>query len=890
MRILFKLTLCFCCVLNTFSADLPPGFRERVIAEGLDPTRITAAPDGRIFITNKDGRIFIIENGALLPDPFVHLNVDFTNERGLSGIAFHPDFDLNHWVYVYYTVAGENRNRISRLTANGNTALLGSEVIIMDLDILPGNIHNAGPMLFLNDGTLLIATGDGADAATAQRFQSLHGKILRIRDDGSIPPDNPYYNVLDGNYKAIYALGFRNPFTMAYHSGLDMVMINDVGASAFEEVNRLVPGGNYGWNLIEGYAAAGQNVPDQYIDPVYVYSHSQGCAVIGAAFYQPALMRFPEHYQNKYFFGDYCRGILYYMDAVSGTVEGVFATGIDRPVDFLVTDDGAFYYIERRGQGGGSVSDNTSSDNGRIMRIEYTGSGEPFISSQPSDQLVSAGEDATFEVRAGGESPLHYQWFVNESPIENNFPFLEFSNVTIDMAGTSIYVIVSNASGSDTSRTVFLHVTANQRPYAEIFTSHDQSLYKAGDTIFFSGNGTDPEDGHLEPGAFTWWIDFHHNTHTHPALSPVQNAQEGMYVIPSIGETDYDVWYRVYLRVTDSEGLSYTTYTEIYPEIIQITINSKPSGAAVRVNSQNVTAPFVLTSVYGIVHSVSAERLIHDGNQLLIFEGWENQELPFEFNFAATTEMKELTVLYTEGLAGRGSGLLGHYFDGHFEENVFSGHPAFRRVDSIINFDWNVGSPDSDLLGNDDFAIRWTGKIESIHSGFYTFYTVSDDGVRLWIDDQLIIDQWVLQPETEHSATILLERQKQYNIRIEYFERGGHAVMRLLWSSDLIPKSIVPTSQLYPDKDVVIDKNIVVALPYPNPLRDLLNITIHTLSGSGIRLLLFDMNGRLVLEDQFSIHQYQTDKQYPVHALSPGMYILKIISAGDHYLYKIIKH
>lgn len=114
--------------------------------------------------------------------------------------------------------------------------------------------------------------------------------------------------------------------------------------------------------------------------------------------------------------------------------------------------------------------------------------------------------------------------------------------------------------------------------------------------------------------------------------------------------------------------------------------------------------------------------------------------------------------------------------------------------------------------------------------------------------------------------------------------------MRLLWSSDLIPKSIVPTSQLYPDKDVVIDKNIVVALPYPNPLRDLLNITIHTLSGSGIRLLLFDMNGRLVLEDQFSIHQYQTDKQYPVHALSPGMYILKIISAGDHYLYKIIKH
>ena len=301
----YFMVVCFLCVsiFPIFSADLPPGFKEKVLAEGLDPTRIIAAPDGRIFIANKDGRIFIIEDDKLLPDPVVRLDADFTNERGLSGMALHPDFELNHWVYVYYTVAGENRNSISRITANGNAALAGSEEIILDLDILPGNIHNGGAMLFTSDSKLIIAVGDGADAGTAQRMNTLHGKILRINDDGTIPSDNPFYHDLEGKLRAIYALGFRNPFTMAYHPEKDIIMINDVGASDYEEVNKLVKGGNFGWNLIEGYAM-GHSVPLNYVDPVYAYNHSQGCAVIGSAFYNPELKRFPEIYHDKYFFSN----------------------------------------------------------------------------------------------------------------------------------------------------------------------------------------------------------------------------------------------------------------------------------------------------------------------------------------------------------------------------------------------------------------------------------------------------------------------------------------------------------------------------------------------------------------------------------------------------------
>ncbi len=881
---------CFLCIFifPASGANLPPGFKEKVLAEGLDPTRIIAAPDGRIFIANKDGRIFIIEEDEFLPDPFIRLDADFTNERGLSGIALHPDFELNHWVYVYYTVAGENRNRISRITANGNAALAGSEEIIMDLDILPGNIHNGGAMIFTKDGKLVIAVGDGADAGTAQRMNTLHGKILRINDDGSIPTDNPFYHDLGGNLRAIYALGFRNPFTMAYHPEKDIIMINDVGASDYEEVNKLVKGGNFGWNLIEGYAM-GQSLPDNYIDPLYAYDHNQGCAVIGSAFYNPEFKRFPEIYHDKYLFSDYCRGEIYFMDAESGEIEGIFATGVERPVDFLVTQDGAFYYIERRGLGGGSVVDNTSSTDGRIIKIEFTGSGEPFISSQPSDVTVSVGETARFEIGAGGDSPLLFSWFVNGEPFGTSQPILDIANASIEMDGSQIQVIVSNDAGQDTSQIAILNVTSNLRPNIEIFTSHDNILYRAGDTIFYMGIADDPEEGILPSTSLTWWIDFHHNTHTHPAQSPFSGSNEGFYVIPSIGEIDHNVWYRVYLRATDSEGLINIDYVDIYPEKIEMTVDSEPSGIEVRVNGKEVITPFTFTSVYGIVHSISAERIFIDENSLLLFEEWNNGSSSNEQIIPANNENKMITAIYSSGNVGSGSGLLGHYYNGTHDENVFNSPPEFRRLDPLINFDWVFGSPSPELLGNDDFLILWTGKIETINPGFYTFHTISDDGVRLWVDDKLVIDQWVFQAETEHTGSILLEGNRIYDIRIEYFESGGHAVMRLLWSNDLIPRSVVPTSQLYPDKDVPVSSNIVLSLPYPNPFTDYINISVHSLQNTNVILFLSDMSGRLIMTDHFAVRGYQTERQYELSNYPAGIYFLHVLSGDQHDFYKVIK-
>jgi len=152
--------------------------------------------------------------------------------------------------------------------------------------------------------------------------------------------------------------------------------------------------------------------------------------------------------------------------------------------------------------------------------------------------------------------------------------------------------------------------------------------------------------------------------------------------------------------------------------------------------------------------------------------------------------------LYSTGtptpIAGSGVGLKGDYFTGRE-----FGTRVLTRVDSTVNFDWGSGSPAPEV-GSNDFAVRWTGLVEPLYTGQYTFHTVSDDGVRLWIDNQLIINNWTEHGATENSGTIALTAGKKYAVRMEFYENGGDAVAKLLWSSAVQAKEVIPTSQLYP--------------------------------------------------------------------------------------------
>ncbi|MEM1218630.1 MAG: PQQ-dependent sugar dehydrogenase [Bacteroidota bacterium] len=876
VRILLVGVLLHFIVDYAYTAQLPLGFAEEKVADGLDPTRMTVAPDGRIFIAEKNGRILIVKNGELLPDPFLIVSVDNYNERGLSGIALDPDFDTNHHFYVFYTVPGGNFNRISRFTANGDYAIPNSEEIILDLEPLSGTIHNGGAMAFGADGKLYVAVGDGANAENSQNLFSILGKVLRINKDGSIPFDNPFYDQLTGIYRAIWAYGFRNPFTFDIQPGTGRFFLNDVGGEFWEEVNDIIGGKNYGWNEVEGYLA-GQNPPADYQDPLHAYPHDPDCAVMGAAFYNPASPQFPTEYVGKYFFADYCSGWIKTLDPETGEIIEVFATDIDRPIAIQTAPDGSLYYIERGGMGGGSEVDNTSSDNGTLYRIYYTGSGAPFISEHPEDILLPIGEDANFSVSVGGAPTLSYQWIKDGlGIIGENGPTLTYSNVSLDDDGSVFQCAIANGEGSILSEPAILSVTENTRPIPTILTPLTNLTYQAGDTLFFSGTATDAEDGALSLDQYFWRIDFHHEDHTHPAMSTISGIDAGSFIIPTIGETSTDVWYRVHLTVEDSEGLLKNTFVDVYPELVDITIKSEPTGLLVFVDGKNVNTPFTFQSVIGIQRSAQASQTIVDAESFFVFENWEGNFTEPVISYQAPEAPVEYTVYYEEKPLGTGTGLLGQYRSAPTPDFVTP--LLINQVDPIIDFNWGGGSPDPDILGEDNFHIRWTGEVQPLFSEAYTFYVVSDDGIRLWVDNQLIIDQWVPQPPTETQGEITLQGGERYSIKLEYFEEGGGAVVQLWWSSLRHPKQIIPTTQLYPDDSLLVAEPTIGASVdlMPQPADEEVNLVLRTRSQDEGTLRLYDSSGRLVRTEAFSITQPGKVIPLDVSELAAGVYVLEI--------------
>ena len=238
------------------AATLPTNFVESQFASGLtNPTAMAFAPDGRLFVCQQGGQVRVVKNGALLATPFVTLTVDSNGERGLLGIAFDPNFATNNFLYVYYTATTPAiHNRVSRFTANGDVALAGSEVAILDLNNLSGATnHNGGAIHFGPDGMLYVAVGENANSANSQSLSNRLGKILRINSDGTIPANPTTFPGIAGSTsglnQAIWAVGLRNPFTFTFNPSSGRMFINDVGQNAWEEIDDGIAGSNWLGNL-----------------------------------------------------------------------------------------------------------------------------------------------------------------------------------------------------------------------------------------------------------------------------------------------------------------------------------------------------------------------------------------------------------------------------------------------------------------------------------------------------------------------------------------------------------------------------------------------------------------------------------------------------------------
>ena len=324
---------------------LPSGFTNETFVSGLaHPTAMAFAPDGRLFVTQQNGLLRVIKDGALLATPFASLSVLTGGERGLLGVALDPSFSSNGFVYVYYTTTSPAvHNRISRLTATGDVAAAGSELVLMELENLGANNHNGGALHFGPDGKLYIAVGENSNPPNSQTLANRLGKLLRINPDGSIPSDNPFFMTATGASRSIWSLGLRNPFTFSFQPGSGRLFINDVGQSTWEEINDGIAGANYGWPTTEGATA-----DPRFRGPVFAYSHgsgdSNGCAITGGAFYDPTTPRFPAGYVGKYFFADYCNDWIRVLDPATGTAQP-FATSVGTAIDLQVGEDGALYYL-----------------------------------------------------------------------------------------------------------------------------------------------------------------------------------------------------------------------------------------------------------------------------------------------------------------------------------------------------------------------------------------------------------------------------------------------------------------------------------------------------------------------------------------------------------------
>jgi glucose/arabinose dehydrogenase len=343
------------------NVNQPSGFtRDESWVTGLSSaTAFAQAADGRIFVAQQGGAIRVIKNGALLPTPFATVTVDASGERGLIGIALHPDFAVNGRLYIYSTrSAGGAHNRISRFVANGDVAAAGSEVALVDLpNLSSATNHNGGAMHFGSDGKLYVGVGENANASLAQDLSHPFGKLLRFNDDGTIPSDNPFFATQSGLARAIWASGLRNPFTFAVQQGTGRIHINDVGQSTWEEINLGAAGANYGWPNSEGPSNVGAGITG----PLFAYRHDdanplgsgpggffKGFAIAGGAFY-PVNGAFPAGYRDQYYFADFVNEFVGRLDMANGNAAYAFARLSGSPVDLLVGIDGALYVLTRGG-------------------------------------------------------------------------------------------------------------------------------------------------------------------------------------------------------------------------------------------------------------------------------------------------------------------------------------------------------------------------------------------------------------------------------------------------------------------------------------------------------------------------------------------------------------
>jgi aldose sugar dehydrogenase len=381
-----------------------PGLQVRELVSGLNqPTAMGFIGPGDILVLQKgNGQVRRVINGVLQPNPVLDVAVDSGSERGLLGIAIHPNFPTAPFVYLYYTESGTGSdslgsptpagNRVYRYTWNGGG--LVSPQLILDLPVTPGPNHNGGTMTFGPDGKLYVVIGDLNRNGQLQNFSGGPvaddtGVILRINDDGSAPSDNPFFNQ-GGNLARYFAYGVRNSFGLAFDSVTGKLWDTENGPANYDEVNLVEPGFNSGWERIMGPSSRDPQGTSDLV--VFSGSHYAEPKFSWLSVVAPTAIVFTNaaalgvDYQNDVIVGDVNNGNLYRFK-LNGTRNGFVFTNPN--LGDLVADNNGELQELIWGTGFGGITDLKIGPDGLLYVLSFS-LGRIFVISRFPSSLVAA--------------------------------------------------------------------------------------------------------------------------------------------------------------------------------------------------------------------------------------------------------------------------------------------------------------------------------------------------------------------------------------------------------------------------------------------------------------------------------------------------------------------